>query len=151
MNHGDLKTAYIGSVSGQIKRGTPCRHLLLGGVGIHDSAPFASRKDAQAWTDTVKQTNIDAGRKIGSAEVSEVLVRDSVEIIPASDNAWHNTGGNGPAREVWVRRNGARAAIVHVMPFRCMVDFYDGHELQEEGRPAATLEAGKAYGDSWLA
>lgn len=79
-----MKTAYVGSVQGQGILGTPRSHLLLGGLSCHTSAPFESREDAQAWTDTVARTNRDAGRKVGLAEVSTVLVADSVKLIASS-------------------------------------------------------------------
>lgn len=79
-----MKTAYLGSVTGRIEPGKLRPSLLLGGVPRHTSAPFERKEDAQAWTDTIAKTNRGAGRKVGLAEVSTVLVADSVKLIASS-------------------------------------------------------------------
>lgn len=38
--------------------------VLLGGVKVHKSSPFDSKRDAEKWLDVVIETNKEAGRKI---------------------------------------------------------------------------------------
>lgn len=44
--------------------------LLLGGVKVHDSSPFARREDAEAWASQALAANESAGR---SARLDKVL------------------------------------------------------------------------------
>lgn len=68
-----------------------------------------------------------------------------------NETEWHNTGGNGQARETWVRKVGVKVAIVSVMPYRSIVEVYEnGRESEESGRPFETLAEGKAYADRFL-
>ena len=67
------------------------------------------------------------------------------------NDIWHNTGGNGRAREVWVRRVGKKQADINVMSYRVMVDLWIGPNIAEEGVPFATLDGAKAYADRFLA
>lgn len=48
-------TAHLGAKAG----------LLLGGVPMVRSAPFASQQDAQDWLDQCTQANLEAGRHPG--------------------------------------------------------------------------------------
>lgn len=46
---------------------TACEgHLLLGGVKHHQSARFATRKQASDWTAAIVKGNSEAGRQIGA-------------------------------------------------------------------------------------
>ena len=67
-------------------------------------------------------------------------------------NAWHNTGGNGKASAVWIRRAGSLTAEIRVMPFRCMVTLYVGRDVDQdyEGIPIQGLEAAKSWADSLM-
>lgn len=50
---------------------------LLGGVRHHESSPFATRDDAQAFLDQCMQANRQARRHIGDMSVVEVDVPQS--------------------------------------------------------------------------
>lgn len=52
----------------------------------------------------------------------------------AKREPWRNTGGNGDAKEVWVRQNGTRAA--EVLFFRkgaCWLNLWDGNQRAHTG------------------
>jgi hypothetical protein len=72
---------------------------------------------------------------------------------PTRSDFWHNTGGNGPARETWVRRVGNVSACVEVMPHRCLVTMYVGNDVDEdhEGIPFPGLPAAQSWADSFIA
>lgn len=76
-----MQEAFVAGLSGLPYRGSSRRHLLLGGSVHHTSSAFASKEDAQAWLDQAIKANREAGRKIGTAEVSNILVGDHVKLI----------------------------------------------------------------------
>jgi hypothetical protein len=43
-----------------------------------------------------------------------------------SESIWHNTGGNGFAKEVWVRRVGNRSVELRVMPGAVVAKYFVG-------------------------
>lgn len=72
---------------------------------------------------------------------------------------WHNTGGNGPARAVWVRKIGNMTAVVEVMPYRCLVTMYEGKTVvpdvdsvgdEFESRPFPTLADAQSWANLQL-
>lgn len=65
--------------------------------------------------------------------------------------AWHNTGSNGTASAVWVRRVNSREACIGVMPYRCVVDLWVGKVLKTDHEPFPTLAEARVYADRWLA
>lgn len=76
-----MKDAFIGTVTGKPSPGKSRLSLLLGSVPRHNSAYFANRADAEKWVAVIRDTNIQAGRSVGLAEVSAVLVDDHVTLI----------------------------------------------------------------------
>jgi hypothetical protein len=63
---------------------------------------------------------------------------------------WNNQGGNGKASAVWVARDNGREAQVHVMPYRCLVDTWQGKHLIQEGTPFDTWTGAKEYAEKFL-
>ena len=60
-----------------------------------------------------------------------------------NESEWHNTGSNGPAREVWVRKLGTRTAFVYALPYRYMVEFITESALIDDGIPFESLTDAK--------
>lgn len=61
--------------------------------------------------------------------------------------SWSNTGGNGPASEVWVRAFGDMTAQVERMPHRSLATLFFGGSVDEdhEGVPFPTVAEAKAW------
>lgn len=67
------------------------------------------------------------------------------------ESKWHNTGGNGAASATWSRKVGTRTAVVHVMPYRAMLDLWVGTIQAVEGMAFDSAALAITWADRWFA
>jgi len=65
---------------------------------------------------------------------------------------WHNTGSNGKASAVWVRKSGTLTAEIRVMSYRVMATLYVGKEIDRdyEGIPFPKLSDAQTWAVSLM-
>jgi len=75
---------------------------------------------------------------------------------------WHNTGGNGPASEVWVRKRSDKSVVISVHRNHVLVDHWERNDADasdpfaprwvrtQEGAFRTSLNAAKKEADTWL-
>ena len=73
---------------------------------------------------------------------------------------WHNTGGNGPATQVWVRKLHGKSVVIAVHKYNVVVDhwektgvvtqFNNGYERTMTGGFWENLAIAKKAADAWL-